>query len=351
MKRNLRTQEQRQPPEDVTQSMELLSARVNERGQPINLPFNEQFRDMPALRWNVKVMGTLLAQSLFHASDTTPAQERSAPFALGWGATKAEDFSKTWFVNACHKLKLAPILHRKVWELAYVLTTLETAGKLTQSKRGVGFGCGNESLPSYFASQGVEVLATDVQPQSQQAQGWIATNQHASGRDTVYKPEFISKSEFNANVSFRYVDMNEIPQDLHESYDFCWSVCALEHLGSIENGLRFVKESAKLLKPGGVAVHTTEFNYSQDDTTIDNWGTVLFRKKDFMALKHSLEQSSCIVPPVSFDVGTSPVDRFIDIPPYPGEQGYFDETMSPLHLKLMVDGFPATCYGLTFQKR
>jgi SAM-dependent methyltransferase len=144
--------------------------------------------------------------------------------------------------------------------------------------------------------------------------------------------------------------MNDIPKDLHGKFDFCWSVCALEHLGTIDHGLRFVKESAKVLKPGGVAVHTTEFNYSQEEKTIDNWGTVLFRVKDFIKLKVQLERSDYIIPPVSFDVGSTPVDWFIDIPPYPGEEGYYDKTMSPLHLKLMVDGFPTTCYGITFQK-
>ena len=145
--------------------------------------------------------------------------------------------------------------------------------------------------------------------------------------------------------------MNDIPKDLHRQFDFCWSVCAFEHLGSIQKGLDFVRESVKLLKPGGIAVHTTEFNYSEEEKTIDNWGTVLFRKKDFIALKESLEKDGYEVPPLSFDVGKTPVDWFIDVPPYPGEKGYFDDTMASLHLKLMVDGFPSTCYGVVVRRR
>jgi 2-polyprenyl-3-methyl-5-hydroxy-6-metoxy-1,4-benzoquinol methylase len=335
----------------VMKLMRSLVSITNEQNQPSTLPLNEQLRDMSALRWNVKVMGALLAKILYQHPDLMPPPESETPFSMGWQATKAEDYSKKWFFDACRKLKIAPILHRKVWELAYVLKTLETTGKLSSGMKGIGFGCGEESFPSYFASRGVQILATDLDPRSQQAQGWVSTNQHTANLDKAFKPDFISRPDFDSRVSFSHADMNDIPKDLHGQFDFCWSVCAFEHLGSIQKGLNFVRESVKLLKPGGIAVHTTEFNYSEEEKTIDNWGTVLFRKKDFMALKESLEKDGHEVPPLSFDVGKTPLDWFIDVPPYPGEKGYFDDTMASLHLKLMVDGFPSTCYGVVVRRR
>ncbi|MGD0074269.1 MAG: methyltransferase domain-containing protein [Candidatus Binataceae bacterium] len=291
-------------------------------------------------------MGSLMARMLSQQPGLMPQAEPDTPFVPQWRATRAEDYSKAWFVDASHKLKIAPILHRKVWELVYVLKNIETAGKLAPGMMGIGFGCGEEPLPSYFAARGAQILATDVDPQSQSAQAWIATAQHATSLDKVFKPDLISRADFDSKVSFRYVDMNAIPEDLHGKFDFCWSVCAFEHLGSIRQGLDFVRESIKLLRPGGIAVHTTEFNYSQDEATIDNRPTVLFRKKDFLALKEFLEADGCRVPSVSFDVGNTLLDYFIDVPPYPWHEGYFHDDLPPLQLKLMVDGFPSTCYGI-----
>jgi len=44
--------------------------------------------------------------------------------------------------------------------------------------------------------------------------------------------------------------MNEIPRSFDNQYDYCWSVCAFEHLGSIQKGLDFVKNAMNVLKPG-----------------------------------------------------------------------------------------------------
>ncbi len=73
--------------------------------------------------------------------------------------------------------------------------------------------------------------------------------------------------------------MNDIPGDL-EGFDFNWSSCSFEHLGSIEKGINFLMNQLKTLKPGGWAVHTTEFNVSSDDKTIESGDTVVYRKKD-----------------------------------------------------------------------
>jgi len=61
---------------------------------------------------------------------------------------------------------------------------------------------------------------------------------------------------FKKNVEYRSVDMNDIPSDL-KNYDFTWSACAFEHLGSIDSGLEFVCNQMKTLKNGGWAIHTS----------------------------------------------------------------------------------------------
>jgi 2-polyprenyl-3-methyl-5-hydroxy-6-metoxy-1,4-benzoquinol methylase len=322
---------------------------VDESGHPNCSALSMMLRDLPALRWNSKVFGSELADKYYGNVRTSRKARRNDPFELMWRATKFADFEQAWFIDACNRLKMAPLLHRKVWENAAVLTALQASGNLAHGKKGIGFGCGEESFPSYFASQGVEVLATDLDTNNQQARGWIETGQHGS-LDKLYKPGLVDKPVFERLVTFQYADMNNIAPHLFERFDFCWSVCAFEHLGSIEAGLRFVETSAKLLKPGGMAVHTTEFSYANNTETIDNWGTVLFRRRDFDALAEKLRTAGYLVPQISFDVGTSPVDGFIDCPPYPGHKDFYAEHFDSLHLKLMVDGFPCTCFLVIVQR-
>ena len=75
-------------------------------------------------------------------------------------------------------------------------------------------------------------------------------------------------TQFSKLVSYRDVDMTSLPADLGE-FDFSWSSSAFEHLGTLEAGMEFVCREMAFVRPGGVAVHTTEYNASSDDTTID----------------------------------------------------------------------------------
>lgn len=199
-----------------------------------------------------------------------------------------------------------------------------------------------------MASYGAEVVVTDLHPDAQETSGWANTNQHTKALDVAFKSELVDRATFDRNVSLRYVDMNDIPSDLR-GFDFCWSICALEHLGSIKKGLDFIEASIDTLKPGGVAVHTTEFNFSRDDATIDNWGTVLFQRRHFQEIAERLQGKGFNVAPLNFDIGDKPLDKFIDLPPFPHDmKGLMAEywNVGSNHIKVSVDGFPATCFGL-----
>ena len=52
--------------------------------------------------------------------------------------------------------------HRKQWEFVFIVSSLEKLGMLTPGKRGLVFAAGTEPLISYFASLGVEIVATDM---------------------------------------------------------------------------------------------------------------------------------------------------------------------------------------------
>ncbi|WP_082722119.1 methyltransferase domain-containing protein [Burkholderia mayonis] len=336
---------------DETQLRELITL-ITRNGQPNINPLAEITRNDLAIRWNLKVYGYLLARLLLEKEPSHKSiSVEESPFPGNWKATELKDFDQSWFRTVCHELHIEPILHRKVWELAYVVSTLHSFDLLRHGVKGLGFACGEEPLPSLFASKGVEVVATDLMPQAAAASGWKDTAQHASSLDLLWKPDLVSRNVFDKHVSLQFVDMNDIPSSLHGQFDFCWSMCAFEHLGSIERGLSFVENSLKVLKPGGIAVHTTEFNFASDSDTIDNWGTVLFRRSDFERLREHLARQGFNVPPVSYETGDHPVDWFLDVPPFPGDPEYLTEKFPQYpHLKLVVDGFPSTCFGLFVQK-
>jgi hypothetical protein len=222
----------------------------------------------------------------------------------------------------------------------FIARHIEAAGLIQAGRRGLGFGVGREPLPSAFAALGVSVLATDMSPDAATAAGWMETNQHASQLSQLNSKGICPDDEFNRKVSFGVCDMNAIPATFAD-YDFCWSSCSLEHLGSIKAGLDFIKASVKTLKVGGVAVHTTEYNVSSNDATIDNNPTlVLFRRRDIDGLVEELRSDGHFVAEVCYDVLSEPIDLFVDIPPFTADT----------HIRLALANFVSTSIGLVIQR-
>jgi hypothetical protein len=305
-------------------------------------------RDLDLIRLNLKHYGYELARALgTSAMAQVPAEPPKQE--LGWRVSTQADIESSWAAYWCQELRVRPIYHRKMWELAYVLHNLSYHGMIQKGRSGVGFGCGQEPTPSYLASKGVRIVATDLAPDHAQAQAWRNTRQHSEDLEKIWHPHLVDRDGFREMVSLRYVDMTDIPTDL-SGFDFCWSICALEHLGSIKDGLAFIENSLSVLKPGGISVHTTEFNIS-DGPTIDDWPTVLFQRRNFEALAERLRMMGHEVGPVSFDAGQGPLDLFVDLPPYDNLPESFRAYHEfPAHIKLSVDGLPATCFGLVVRK-
>lgn len=231
--------------------------------------------------------------------------------------------------------------HRKQWEIVYVAQALYERGMLNPGKKGVVFGVGTESLPSLFISKGCDILATDLSKENSASKQWINTKQHISNNiKELNYPNICDEKTFIEHISYQDVDMNSIPEDI-VNYDFCWSTCAFEHLGSIRNGLDFVKNSLKTLKPGGIAVHTTEYNLSSNDKTLESEYLSIFRKQDIELLIKELEADGHYVYPMDWNLGSNIIDNYIDLPPY----------QFKVHLRLEIDKYVTTSIGLIIQKR
>ena len=231
--------------------------------------------------------------------------------------------------------------HRKLWEFVYISQALYERGMLSQGKKGVVFGAGTECLPDLFASYGCHILATDLSFDDASEKGWVDSAQNAAGVLSKFNQyHFCDETEFYERVSYRDVDMNDIPKDI-EGYDFCWSACALEHLGSLQKGLEFIKNSLKTLKSGGIAVHTTEYNLTSNDQTIDGEGLVLYRKKDIESLIRELEEAGNYVYPMDWHVGNNVLDNFVDLPPF---------SHKDMHLRLVKEEYATTSIGIIIRK-
>ena len=234
---------------------------------------------------------------------------------------KIEDELKTreWLaLHNTNRYKYDPstILHRKSWEFSYITLALQERGMLQEGKKGLGFAVGEEPLPAFYASRGCEILATDLGMASREAKRWAQTGQNAAGDIGCLNALCLCPDElFQRNVRYRDIDMNDIPEDLDGKFDFCWSSCAIEHVGSLEKSKQFLKNMLKTLRPGGVAIHTTEFNLSSNISTVEFGNSVIYRRKDILEIEAYMSQHGHKME-LDFSLGSKEGDLFVDTYPY-----------------------------------
>lgn len=231
--------------------------------------------------------------------------------------------------------------YRKIWEWSAIMQALDERGMLRAGKRGVGFAVGTESLPSIFAAHGVEILATDL-PSEQSDGYWDKGNQHASHLESIFHPNHVAEADFRRLVTFQPTNMMDLSALPDASFDFAWSSCAMEHLGSLEAGLDFTRNVMRILKPGGIAVHTTEYNCSSNDLTMTEGWNVIYREQDLRALDRSLRTMQCGLEPLDLDVGVHDFDLAYDPEPY--------FSTPARHIKLQFGPFVATSFLLIARK-
>lgn len=262
----------------------------------------------------------------------------------------SEDFRKEAIKGYVEKYKPLHVegkdffWHRKLWEWAYITYVLEQTGMLVEGKRGIGFAVGKEPLSSYFANCDVNICATDLGIDTEIGRAWNACDGNAgSNKWNIYYNEICNREKFIKNVSYVDFDMNDDLTKLG-SYDFCWSSCAIEHLGSLEKSISFLKRAAKMLKPGGISVHTTEINLLSNQDTID-WGyCVMFRKKDIEELEQYFNaegyEMKCF-----WGRKRTPQNEYVDIPPYNGGKERW-------HLSLVnASGVAQTSYAIIIKRK
>ena len=221
------------------------------------------------------------------------------------------------------ELKIDNRYHRKDWEHIYILEALKAGGMLRDGMSGVGFGVGSEPLPAVMATYGCRVLATEINIEKEHDKGWVKGADVTSHLAKLNEQQICEPEKFKSLVSYRDVDMNYLPPDLSD-FDFTWSSCSLEHLGTLEHGVQFIFNSLKCIKPGGLAVHTTEYTTARN-RTVTHGSTVYYRKSDIFDLAQRLAAEGHRLE-LNLSTGSSWRDWYLDIAPYRQKN----------HLKLVV---------------
>ncbi len=299
---------------------------------------------------NIKAIGSELARLNYAAGRAGPAAVLPvAPRRAGLGSRicTQHDLEQEWLHYWCRRLRMAPLYHRKVWEDCFVLQVLWESGMIGPGMRGLGFAVGQEPLPALMAAEGVHVLASDLGGDDARAAAWRNTSQHASEAEALFRPDLVDRTSFDRLVRFRPVDMAVLPADLlRGEFDFLWSVCSLEHLGSLEAGARFVRDAMRALRPGGIAVHTTEYNLDPSGETLASGSTVLYQRRHLDRLAADLAADGHSMLPLQGSAEAPGFfDRLVDLPPYPHEGGAADAP----HLRLALAGHTVTSAGLVIR--
>ena len=298
-------------------------------------------KEVADLRTRIQVLEAQIgaAEDHFYVPMANVRSTSSEAF-MRYSTCSAADVLHQRYAEICAMLQHPCDWHRKLWEWVFIVHHLVEAGVVAPGSNGLVFGVGTERLPALFASLGATIAATDAPGDVGESQGWIETGQHVGSLERIRYPEIVDREVFDANVSFATCDMRDISPDL-TGFDFNWSSCCFEHLGSLAAGMDFVVNAVeKTLRPGGIAVHTTEFNLSSNDQTVTEGATVIYRQRDIEELIARLRDRGHTVKEFVVAPASHHWDFHVDTPPY----------TSKVHLKLLLERYVTTSAGIVIER-
>jgi SAM-dependent methyltransferase len=238
-------------------------------------------------------------------------------------------------------LKEKPKLHSKQFQYYAILEKALLIASDSQIKpQAIGFGVGNEPIPSALIAIGFGVTATDYLD-GEIAKDWLATGQLITSPKDLNARGIAEWGAFEENFLFKNMSMNEIPIEMNNSYDLVWSTCALGHIGSYQKGLDFIVRSAKLLKPGGWAIHTTELDLSEEKERFDTPNLSFYKLDDLAKLVRVLEEDGNIVMPLETNLWNDKSELFVASEPW-GDKP---------HLRIRVLGREITSIAIILQRK
>ena len=108
---------------------------------------------------------------------------------------------------------------------------------------------------------------------------------------------------------------------------------------SAQKGMDFIIKSLDVLNPGGISVHTTEFNLSSNET-IDVPFNAIYGRHFFDNLRIEIERRGHVFEPVDYRLGDNPKEDDVQ---------YYNQPQKP-HIKVSAYGTVFTSIGITIKK-
>ncbi len=255
-----------------------------------------------------------------------------------------------WFQPDIHEiitneLRETPRFHRKQWESAMIFLALRQAGKLRPDSMGLSMGGGKELILYAIAPHLRQLVVTDLYD-AQTAWDCAKTND-PDAFIKQNKPFPVDDEKLKA----LRMDMRDLlfPD---RSFDFCYSTCAVEHIGTREDFLKHFNEVARVLKDDGVYVFTTEVSYGNQ--TIKDEHNYVFSLWEL----HEIFAESNLVPQEEFDARITQHKINYPTPSSLKSLSHFTPALfteqflqeSP-HIQLMRGKHPFTCGIFIMKKR
>jgi SAM-dependent methyltransferase len=141
--------------------------------------------------------------------------------------------------------------HRKHWEFAQGIYGLKKLDCLTPEATAIGVGAGREHPIYYLANVMAKVHATDIYGIGDFEQT------DAFSEMLVYPEKFAPFPYRKEHLVVQYMDGCDLKYP-DNCFDIAFSFSSIEHFGSHEASSKAVQEMARVLRPGGTAVITTE---------------------------------------------------------------------------------------------
>jgi SAM-dependent methyltransferase len=145
------------------------------------------------------------------------------------------------------------LVHRKAFEWTHLIYGLERLNALGDDKLVLGVGAGHERVLYYLANRSHLTVATDLYG------GHFVDTPAAEAA-----PDFMAEPERYAPFPYRQDHLTALPADglklpfKDDTFDVVYSLSSIEHFGGHEMAAVAMREKARVLKPGGIAVVATE---------------------------------------------------------------------------------------------
>lgn len=201
--------------------------------------------------------------------------------------------------NSFCELGEGPYIHRKSWEYAMCIYGLDKLGVVKTDSTAIAVGAGHERFLFYFANRIKKMVATDLY----------------NNQDPEADPAMLQNPEKFTPFPYRK-DHLEVYQmsgtDLKfgdNSFDFAFTLSAIEHFGSRKNIKKAMTELFRVLKPGGVLCLTTEIilnkSHHPEFFTVDELKEYILESTAFKLVGGDIDfriSRSLVLNPIDLDV-------------------------------------------------